>query len=593
MMSKNNLNRFISFVYRNNRKKFLLSILLVFIVTITDLVLPLFTKNIIDNGIIGKNIEGLFLFLSMFIIFSTVSILVDICLRYLYSFMRNNVGIKLRLRILNHISFLSGSYYTDKKTGDLLSIIQSDVDVVENLDAELIFSIVKNTMIAFMAIIFMIRMDKELFMMVLIFQIIIILVQKYFSSKIYDIMDSIRKHYGESMNIAQEYVLNIMNIIISKYKRKFISKYIKIYRNIIDKSIKTDLLISSNISIAMIVNLIVTAIIYGYGGYKIINNTFTLGSLIAFQTYCGMLTGPCMSIINANNYIQKAKVSIDRIYSVLDEKPEIVVDNSAKKFKKNEIRRVEFKNVFFSYFKNNSNTELNYVLNNISIVLEKGKKYALVGGSGCGKSTLINLIYRFWDVDSGTISINDYVIDKINLMSLRKNISIITQDIVIFDGTIKDNIVISRFINESELINLCEDIGLGELINYLENGIHTQLGERGIKISGGQKQRISIARAILNDSDVIIFDEATSALDNITQNNIFSRLSKYLDNKIVIMIAHRLSTIKDADEIYVMNEGKIVEYGSHDELININGLYKKTTINQRSYNYGSCIFYHK
>lgn len=575
MMSKNNLNRFISFVYRNNRKKFLLSILLVFIVTITDLVLPLFTKNIIDNGIIGKNIEGLFLFLSMFIIFSTVSILVDICLRYLYSFMRNNVGIKLRLRILNHISFLSGSYYTDKKTGDLLSIIQSDVDVVENLDAELIFSIVKNTMIAFMAIIFMIRMDKELFMMVLIFQIIIILVQKYFSSKIYDIMDSIRKHYGESMNIAQEYVLNIMNIIISKYKRKFISKYIKIYRNIIDKSIKTDLLISSNISIAMIVNLIVTAIIYGYGGYKIINNTFTLGSLIAFQTYCGMLTGPCMSIINANNYIQKAKVSIDRIYSVLDEKPEIVVDNSAKKFKKNEIRRVEFKNVFFSYFKNNSNTELNYVLNNISIVLEKGKKYALVGGSGCGKSTLINLIYRFWDVDSGTISINDYVIDKINLMSLRKNISIITQDIVIFDGTIKDNIVISRFINESELINLCEDIGLGELINYLENGIHTQLGERGIKISGGQKQRISIARAILNDSDVIIFDEATSALDNITQNNIFSRLSKYLDNKIVIMIAHRLSTIKDADEIYVMNEGKIVEYGSHDELININGLYKK------------------
>lgn len=575
MMSKNNLNRFISFVYKNNRKKFLLSILLVFIVTITDLVLPLFTKNIIDNGIIGKNIEGLFLFLSMFIIFSTVSILVDICLKYLYSFMRNNVGIKLRLRILNHISFLSGSYYTDKKTGDLLSIIQSDVDVVENLDAELIFSIVKNTMIAFMAIIFMIRMDKELFMMVLIFQIIIILVQKHFSSKIYDIMDSIRKHYGESMNIAQEYVLNIMNIIISKYKRKFISKYIKIYRKIIDKSIKTDLLISSNISIAMIVNLIVTAIIYGYGGYKIINNTFTIGSLIAFQTYCGMLTGPCMSIINANNYIQKAKVSIDRIYSVLDEKPEIVVDNSAKKFKKNEIRRVEFKNVFFSYFNNNSNTELNYVLNNISIVLEKGKKYALVGGSGCGKSTLINLIYRFWDVNSGIISVNDYVIDKINLMSLRKNISIITQDIVIFDGTIKDNIAISRFINEGELINLCEDIGLGELINYLENGIHTQLGERGIKISGGQKQRISIARAILNDSDIIIFDEATSALDNITQNNIFSRLSKYLDNKIVIMIAHRLSTIKDADEIYVMNEGKIVEYGSHDELININGLYKK------------------
>lgn len=160
-------------------------------------------------------------------------------------------------------------------------------------------------------------------------------------------------------------------------------------------------------------------------------------------------------------------------------------------------------------------------------------------------------------------------------MSLRKHISIITQDTITFDGSIKDNIVMRKKITDEKLNSVCDSVGISEFIGSLEDGINTQIGERGIKLSGGQKQKISIARAILNDSDIIIFDEATSALDNISQKNILKNLKPYLENKIVIMIAHRLSTIKNVDHIYVLKNGEVVEQGRHPELMNIDGLYRK------------------
>lgn len=204
---------------------------------------------------------------------------------------------------------------------------------------------------------------------------------------------------------------------------------------------------------------------------------------------------------------------------------------------------------------------------------KKGNTYAIVGGSGCGKSTIANLLYRLWDVDNGEIYINNHRISEINLSNLRKNISIVSQETVIFSGTIKENILINKKTIDKELEKICKSVGLEEFINTLEEGINTEIGERGVKISGGQKQRISIARAILNDSSVLIFDEATSALDNISQNNIIENLKDYLKDKIVIMIAHRLSTIIDVDVIYVMKNGEVIEKGKHINLIKKDGYY--------------------
>lgn len=563
-MKENNINtkKFLKYVCKNNKKKIYISAIFVILVTVFDLYLPLLLKKIIDKGIMEKDINILLRFVVIYFLIQLMSILIEFILNYIYSLMRNSVAIKIRLKILKHISDLSGNYYTNKKTGNVLSIIQSDIDAIERLDAELVFSLVKDFFTAIAALYFMIRLQLDLFLLVVVLQLLLFLLQRIFTKKIHANISKIRKEYGEITNVVQEYVLNIMSVVISKSRKFFISDYIKRERKMIYKNIKTDMLYSGNISVAIAINSAITMILYGYGGYKIISGNLTLGTLLAFQSYSAMLLGPCMSIVNANNRIQQAKVSVDRVYSLLDEKSEITDIKDSIILNKGNIEKIEFSNVSFSYTSHERKDE--YVLKNLNLVFSKDSVCALVGNSGCGKSTIINLLYRLWDVDSGSILIDGNNIKNVNLNSLRKHISIVTQDCIIFDATIKENICLGKKISDEHLRLICDKVGLSEYISSLKKGINTKIGERGVKISGGQKQRIAIARTILNDSDIIVLDEATSALDNISQSNIIKNLKGYLNNKIVVIIAHRLSTIRDVDNIYVLNDGKVIDKGNHE-----------------------------
>ena len=574
----NNIKKFLKYVCKNNKKKICISAIFVILVTVFDLYLPLLLKKIIDKGIMEKDINILLRFVVIYFLIQLMSILIEFILNYIYSLMRNSVAIKIRLKILKHISDLSGNYYTNKKTGNVLSIIQSDIDAIERLDAELVFSLVKDFFTAIAALYFMIRLQLDLFLLVVVLQLLLFLLQRIFTKKIHANISKIRKEYGEITNVVQEYVLNIMSVVISKSRKFFISDYIKRERKMIYKNIKTDMLYSGNISVAIAINSAITMILYGYGGYKIISGNLTLGTLLAFQSYSAMLLGPCMSIVNANNRIQQAKVSVDRVYSLLDEKSEITDIKDSIILNKGNIEKIEFSNVSFSYTSHERKDE--YVLKNLNLVFSKGSVCALVGNSGCGKSTIINLLYRLWDVDSGSILIDGNNIKNVNLNSLRKHISIVTQDCIIFDATIKENICLGKKISDEHLRLICDKVGLSEYISGLKEGINTKIGERGVKISGGQKQRIAIARTILNDSDIIVLDEATSALDNISQSNIIKNLKGYLNNKIVVIIAHRLSTIRDVDNIYVLNDGKVIDKGNHESLLIHSDQYKKLYYNE-------------
>ena len=580
MMKENNKNikKFLKYVCKNNKKKIFISAIFVILVTVFDLYLPLLLKKIIDKGIMEKDINILLRFVVIYFLIQLMSILIEFILNYIYSLMRNSVAIKIRLKILKHISDLSGNYYTNKKTGNVLSIIQSDIDAIERLDAELVFSLVKDFFTAIAALYFMIRLQLDLFLLVVVLQLLLFLLQRIFTKKIHANISKIRKEYGEITNVVQEYVLNIMSVVISKSRKFFISDYIKRERKMIYKNIKTDMLYSGNISVAIAINSAITMILYGYGGYKIISGNLTLGTLLAFQSYSAMLLGPCMSIVNANNRIQQAKVSVDRVYSLLDEKSEITDIKDSIILNKGNIEKIEFSNVSFSY--NSCEKNDAYILKNLNLVFSKGSICALVGNSGCGKSTIINLLYRLWDVDSGSILIDGNNIKNVNLNSLRKHISIVTQDCIIFDATIKENICLGKKISDEHLRLICDKVGLSEYISGLKEGINTKIGERGVKISGGQKQRIAIARTILNDSDIIVLDEATSALDNISQSNIIKNLKGYLNNKIVVIIAHRLSTIRDVDNIYVLNDGKVIDKGNHESLLIHSDQYKKLYYNE-------------
>ncbi|MCP8340927.1 ATP-binding cassette domain-containing protein, partial [Clostridioides difficile] len=232
------------------------------------------------------------------------------------------------------------------------------------------------------------------------------------------------------------------------------------------------------------------------------------------------------------------------------------------------IENIEFKNVYFKY-----SDKDNQVLNGVNLSFSKGKTTAIVGGSGCGKSTISNLIYRLWDVSEGEITINGINIKNVNLAFLRKNINVVTQDVLIFDNTIRDNISLGKNIEDEEILSICNIVGMKDFIESLEDGLYSIVGEKGVKMSGGQKQRIAMARALAGNSDILVFDESTSSLDNISQKEIMKNMKEVIKDKIVIIIAHRLSTIKDADNIYVIKDGQVAESGSDEELIILGGDY--------------------
>ena len=576
---KSPVKRFIHFVIKDNKIGIFNAVIMLIFITSIDLLLPMITKKIVDKGIIGKNIDFLFKIIIIYALVAIIARVLNLVLGYIYAYMRNRVSVKFRLKVLDHLSKLSGKFYIENKTGNLMSIVQSDIDIIENIDAELVFSIIKNSVTAIVSLYLMFKLNSILFIIVVIVQILLVTTQRYFTKNIHSNVSKFREEYGDTSNIVQEYVYNIMNVIISKSKKFFISQFIKGQRGLINKDIKIDVLMSGNMCVANIFNIIMDLAIYGYGGYMIVKGNFTLGSLIAFQNYAGMLIGPCISIINANNRIQQAKVSIERVYSILDEEP--VIDenqNMLEGLRADNIKEISVENVKFGY--GNNESEKKYILNNVSMNFKRGEISAIVGESGCGKSTLSKLMYRLWDIDAGGIKIDGVDIRGIKLMSLRKNISIVSQEIVIFDSTIRNNISLGKKIPEDDILRVCNLVGLDDFIFSLEDGLDTELGEKGVKISGGQKQRISIARAMLSDSPIIIFDEATSALDNLSQEMIMENIKNVLLDKIVIIIAHRLSTIKDVDKIFVMYRGTVVETGNHKELMLQKGKYYKLYKNE-------------
>lgn len=575
-MKKKNLIRFFKIVIKKNIFNIIVAFSIIMIVSILNLCLPQITKNILDNAIKNGNTNMLFKLIGLYTIISLTSSFLSIALEYMYSKMKNKISITFKIKIIKHLSKLSGDYYTNIKTGNILNILEDDIHVIEGLGAELIFSIIVDFFTALVSFIILMKMQSDLLSIIILLQILIMYSQSKFTRLIAKKSDEIRVCAGEVANINQEYVSNIMNIIISKTNIKFFRQYLKKERNMIKTRMVMDRLFSMSRATGNVFSSFISIIIYGYGGYNIIKGDMSFGELIAFQQYIGMLISPCMNIIRSNISIQQAKTSINHIFTILDEPINISNNNCGIRCMKSFKGDIIFDNVTFSY-DNKCN-----IIKNMNLSFENGKITALVGSSGCGKSTITKLLFRLWDVENGEITVDRIPIKEYNLKDIRKNISIITQDLLLFDDTIINNIKpYNKSIGKELLLRVCKSTGINEFIDSLPNGFNTIVGEKGIKLSGGQKQRISIARSLLSDSKIIVFDEATSALDNISQNIVLENIKEFLIDKTVIVIAHRLSTIKKSDKIYVIYEGRVVEEGSHEELISNKYIYHNL-INEKS-----------
>ena len=311
------------------------------------------------------------------------------------------------------------------------------------------------------------------------------------------------------------------------------------------------------------------AMAIGYGSHLIMTEQITSGNFVSFITALILLYTPVKNIGNNLNAVQFSFFAIESIFDILDTPPSIRDKENAVELKGiND--RLEFKDVNFEYVPNTP------VLKNINLTVKKGETVAFVGNSGGGKTTIVNLIPRFYDIKSGSITIDGIDIRDYTLHSLRQNIAVVFQDNFLFSGTIRENILLGNKNASEEQINQAVKMAyLDEFIATLKDGLDTQIGERGILLSGGQKQRVAIARAFLKDAPIIILDEATSALDNKAEAIVQKAIDNLMKDKTVFVIAHRLSTIQNADKIVVINQGEIVETGTHAELLNIpNGAYK-------------------
>jgi subfamily B ATP-binding cassette protein MsbA len=318
-----------------------------------------------------------------------------------------------------------------------------------------------------------------------------------------------------------------------------------------------------------VISAIAIAVVVFFAGFRSMNGAITLGEFVSFLAALMLAYQPVRSLAGINIGLQEGIAAAKRIYELIDQKNDIYQDDNAPSLKLNNAS-IEFKNISFSY------PDGTQALKNLSAKIEGGTKVGLVGVSGSGKTTFLNLIPRFFHLKNGSILIDNQNINDINLNSLRKEISLVSQDVILFDDTIKANILYGNTLaTNEEIIKACKFAAAQDFVEKLPNKYETIIGENGIKLSGGQRQRLSIARAILKNSSIILLDEATSSLDSESESVIQKAIENLTKNKTTIIIAHRLSTVMNCDKILVFENGKIIEEGKHNFLINNSLTYKK------------------
>ena len=325
------------------------------------------------------------------------------------------------------------------------------------------------------------------------------------------------------------------------------------------------------------INAFAIALVILFAGYRSIHGAMEIGQFVSFLTALMMAYQPIKALAGINLAIQEGLTAAKRIYQIIDQKNEVFQDDNLKRLQiKN--GEINFDNISFNY------PDGTRAIENLSLNIKGKTSVALVGLSGGGKSTILNLIPRFYNLQNGTIKIDDQNINEVQLKSLRENIALVSQDIMLFDDTVRANISYGNLsASDNEVIDAAKKAAAHDFIINLKNGYDTIIGEAGVKLSGGQKQRLSIARAILKNSPIILLDEATSALDTESESHVQKAIENLIVDKTTIIIAHRLSTIKNVSKIFVINKGRVVEEGSHEELVSNSDIYKKL-YDQQSFN---------
>ena len=532
-----------------------------------NLFVPWILKDVIDKVLMNKDI---FLLNTIGVTIVIVFFIRGICFyaqTYLMSYVGQKVIIDIREAVYRKLQFLSVGYFEKRQTGTIMSYVTNDVGALQGSIIESATDFVTEMSILIGSLALMFNLHWKLSLLTLITMPLVAKAMDLFGKKLKRTSGIMQERAADITAVLQETISSV-RVIKSFVREEYeIARFVKEnYANFRAQMKNAQVMATLTPVIELIAAIGVTFLIW-YGGFEVINGNLTAGALIAFLVYATNLANPIKRLSRIYGNIQKAMAAAERVFSVLDEKTDIVEKENATELKA-VIGKVDFKAVTFKYNENE------VILKDINLEVKAGQMVAIVGPSGAGKTTIVNLLPRFYDPVAGNIYIDDVNIADVTLASLREKIGIVPQETVLFNGSIYDNILYGDLTaTTEEVMAAAKAANAHDFIMQMADQYQTQIGERGSKLSGGQRQRIAIARAILKNPRILILDEATSALDTESEKLVQDALDKLMAGRTSFVIAHRLSTILQADMIIVMEKGQIVEQGSHEELLKLDGLY--------------------
>ena len=547
--------------------KLALAIVCIIIAAGANLYLPWIIKDMIDKVLAEKDM--------VMLNYIAIGIVVTFVIRgifyygqsYLVSFVGQRVIIDIRDVIYQKFQRLPLAYYDKRQTGEIMSYITNDVSAMQSALIDQLIELVTETSILIGSLGMMIYLDWQLSLLTLVTIPMVGQAMKIFGRRLKASSTVIQERLADITSLMQE-TISAVRVVKSFVREQYEIMRFHEQNELNFQATMKNVHLTSMLTptVELLAALAVTVIVW-FGGYEVVNGKISAGSLVAFLTYAVNLANPVKRISRVYGNIQKAMAAVDRVFAVLDLE-EMVSDLPNAKELPPARGNIKVNDVTFCY------NEGIPALSHVTLEAKPGQMIAFVGPSGAGKSTIANLIPRFYDVTEGSISIDDVDIREVTLDSLRNQIGIVPQETMLFSATVRENIRYGRLdASDDEVIEACKAANAHDFIMELPQGYDTKIGERGLNLSGGQRQRIAIARAILKDPRVLILDEATSALDTESEKIVQAALDKLMVGRTTFVIAHRLSTIFDADQIFVIDAGKITEHGTHEELLKRGGLY--------------------